>query len=222
MVQKGTPQSDRSSVVKSPEILPPVLVMEVPLSEPLVASSPEIFPLSESMVTQRPGLPTPVFLTVPPTPVRRFQEQTQERFSLLESSLTKKFDSKLDVLTELVHALTAPKTVPPQFVVLEPPQLPLPFVEEVYVAMDPPHLPLPSVEEVYVEFDEDSQTSSPSTVRPPDHQIVPYLEEGKLAISLSKTSRALAAVRRATSRVSGTASTSGNQPKAESDLLSRS
>ena len=113
------------------------------------------------------------------------------------------------MLTELVRALAekqAPKLVLPQIVVLEPPQL-----------------PLPSVEEVYVEVEDDSQTSSPSTVKPPDHQIVPYLEEGKLAVSLSKTSRALAAIRRATSRVYGIASSSGNQPSiAESDLLPRS
>ena len=88
VVQKGTPQSDRSSVVISPQISPPVLVMEVPLLEPFVASSPGLFPLSESVVTPRPGLIAPGFLPVPPTPVSRLQEQTRERFSLLVRELS--------------------------------------------------------------------------------------------------------------------------------------
>ena len=71
--------SPRFSVVKSPQFSPPVLVMEVPLTEPFVASSPDVFPLSEPFVTPRPGLIAPGFIPVPPTPARRLQEQTQER-----------------------------------------------------------------------------------------------------------------------------------------------
>ena len=84
--RKGTPKilkSPKTPVVESPSILPPVLEKEAPLSGPFV--------------TPRKGLTAPVFLTAP-TPVRRLQEETKERFSTLETSLTKNFDTKIDVL----------------------------------------------------------------------------------------------------------------------------
>ena len=81
---------------KSPQIDPPILVRELPLTEILK--------------TPLKGIPKPVFPPVPPTPVTKLQQDTPERFLSLETT----FDTRMEALMVLVKSMAQGAPTAPQ------------------------------------------------------------------------------------------------------------
>ena len=131
------------------------------------------------------GRPLPMLPPVTPTPVKKLQRETQERFVALEQSLTQNFGTKIDTVQEMIRVLTermTPMRPPPGY------------------ALIGPHTPTQkTVEEVEVIVVEKIEETPPSSIKPPPEQIVDYLEDTWPSVPPSKTSRSISEMRRATS-----------------------